>query len=106
MGDRWDIEVELCSLYVSCSGETCALFKLGMLDKGLYVFMQHTVKNLPALNLSDVCTETSAYGQAFCQEHCVFLSQQTPQDCMTSYGFVELKKRVSITASEHKRPVC
>ena len=35
MGDRWDME-ELCSLYVSCSGETCTLFKLGMLDKGLY----------------------------------------------------------------------
>ena len=35
VGDRWDME-ELCSLYVSCSGETCTLFKLGMLDKGLY----------------------------------------------------------------------
>ena len=49
VGDRWDMEVELCSLYVSCSGETCTLFKLGMLDKVLYVFMQHTVKDLPPL---------------------------------------------------------
>ena len=99
VGDRWDMEVELCSLYVSCSGETCTLFKLGMLDKGLYVFMQHTVKDLPALNLPDVCTETPAYGQAFCQEHCDFLSQQAPNVPTGLRDFLRFKKRVSPLAS-------
>jgi len=37
------------------------------------------VKDLPALHLANVSTETPAYGQAFCQEHCDFLSQQAPE---------------------------
>ena len=37
------------------------------------------MKDLPALHLPDVCTETPAYGQAFCQEHCDFLSQHAPE---------------------------
>ena len=108
VGDRWDMEFELCSLYVSCSGETCTLFKLGMLDKGLYVFMQHTVKDLPALNLPDVCTETPAYGQAFCQEHCNFLSQQAPDVPTGLRDFLRFcgAQKESITTSEHKHPVC
>ena len=71
----WKLNFAHCMYHVQVRR---TLFKLGMLDKGLYVFMQHTVKDLPALNLPDVCTETPAYGQAFCQEHCDFLSQQAP----------------------------
>ena len=73
----------------------------------IYVFMQHTVKDLPALNLPDVCTETPAYGQAFCQEDCDFLSQQAPdvptalRDFLRFYG----AQKEGITTSEHKHPV-
>lgn len=108
MGNRWDLESSVSSLYVSSCGmlqmhisvrQSCCYHTssvnyqnykherplictpcLSQVFKILIISLfQQSVEGIPALNLPDVCTMSPERGKAFCRQHCELLQIDTPE---------------------------
>ena len=90
LGDRWDLETHLSSLYAPSKG------KLEVFNDVLHIILktivsiaqQYIVEQIPTLSLPDMCTLAPVHGKAFCARHCEVVEKHSPPIPTDIRGFL------------------